>query len=150
MGVPQPHRLGNDVRAGGAPGDGILAGDPGRVRRASRPDHAPRDRRAAFLATERCPMRPAPAARTVAATMPSWPFPPDDPYPIYAAMRAEKPVQWSDDIGAWLVLSHAEALAVLRSPEWSADPRKNPELLARLGGDGLAGGLVRKMLLFTD
>jgi hypothetical protein len=29
-------------------------------------------------------------------------------------MRAEHPVQWSDDVGAWLVLSRAEALTVLR------------------------------------
>jgi cytochrome P450 len=95
-------------------------------------------------------MRPATAASTVTASVPWWPFPPGDPYPIYAAMRAEKPVQWSDDVGAWLVMSHAEALTVLRGQEWSADPRKNPELLARLGGDGPAWGLVRKMLLFTD
>ena len=93
-------------------------------------------------------MRPGPGAS--AAAKPSWPFPSGDPYRIYAAMRAEHPVQWSEDIGAWLVLSHAEALTVLRDPQWSADPRNNPELLARLSGDGPAGGLVTKMLLFTD
>src|SRR5215831_13087594 len=93
-------------------------------------------------------MRPGPGAG--AAAKPSWPFPSGDPYRIYAAMRAEHPVQWSDDIGAWLVLSHAEALTVLRDPEWSADPRNNPELLARLGGDGPAVALMTKMLLFTD
>jgi cytochrome P450 len=94
-------------------------------------------------------MRPGPGASATAAK-PSWPFPSDDPYRIYAAMRAEHPVQWSDDVGAWLVLSRAEALTVLRHPEWSADPRNNPELLARIGGDGPAVGLVTKMLLFTD
>jgi cytochrome P450 len=94
-------------------------------------------------------MRPGPGASATAAK-PPWPFPSDDPYRIYAAMRAEHPVQWSDHIGAWLVLSHAEALTVLRHPEWSADPRNNPDLLARLGGGGPAAGLVTKMLLFTD
>jgi len=95
-------------------------------------------------------MRPGLVASAATATKPSWPFPPDDPYRGYAAMRAEKPVHWSDDIGAWLVLSHAEALTVLRGPQWSADPRNSPELLARLGGDSPAGGLVRKILFFTD
>jgi cytochrome P450 len=66
-------------------------------------------------------MRPGPGASATAAK-PSWPFPSDDPYRICAAMRAEHPVQWSDDVGAWLVLSRAEALTVLRHPEWSADP----------------------------
>src|SRR5215472_17503327 len=93
-------------------------------------------------------MRPGPGAS--AAAKPSWPFPSGDPYRIYAAMRAEHPVQWSDDIGAWLVLSHAEALTVLRGPQWSADPRNSPELLARLGGGSPAGEMVRKILFFTD
>ena len=95
-------------------------------------------------------MRPGPGVTAAAAIKPSRPFPPDDPYRSYAAMRAEQPVQWSDDVGAWLVLSYQEALRVLRGPDWSADPRNNPELLARLGGDGPAAGLVTKMLLFTD
>lgn len=94
-------------------------------------------------------MRPGPDV-AAAAIRPSWPFPPDDPYRIYAAMRAEHPVRWSDDIGAWLVLSYQEAVTVLRGPEWSADPRNNPELVARLGGDGAAVGLLTKMLCFTD
>ena len=95
-------------------------------------------------------MRPGPGATAAAAINPSWPFPPDNPYRSYAAMRADKPVHWSDDIGAWLVLSYQEALTVLRGPQWSADPHNSPELLARLGGDGPAAGLATKMLLFTD
>jgi cytochrome P450 len=95
-------------------------------------------------------MRPGPGVTAAAAIKPSWPFPPDDPYRVYAAMRAEHPVRWSDDVGAWLVLSYQEALTVLRGPGWSADPRNNPELLARLGGGGPAAELVTKMLLFTD
>src|SRR5260370_38547644 len=94
-------------------------------------------------------MSPGPGPSATAAK-PSCPFPSDDPYRIYAAMRAEHPVQGSDATGAWLVLSHAEAPTALRHPEGSAAPRNNPELLARLGGDGPALGLVTKMLLFTD
>ncbi|MDQ2728805.1 MAG: cytochrome P450 [Actinomycetota bacterium] len=80
----------------------------------------------------------------------AWPFPLDDPYPAYAAMRSKDPVQWSDELTAWLVLSHQHAMAVLRGPGWSADPRHNPDLFERLGGNRPGGSLLAKMLLFTD
>ena len=37
-----------------------------------------------------------------------------DPYPVFAAIRAETPVRWHDGLGMWLTFGHAEADAVLR------------------------------------
>lgn len=59
---------------------------------------------------------------------PAWPFPPDNPYPAYAEARAQAPVRRCPDVGAVLVLSHEHALAVLRGPEWSVDPRNSRRL----------------------
>lgn len=70
----------------------------------------------------------------------AWPFPAEDPYPAYHAARALAPVQWSEPLGAHLILSHEHAAAVLRSADWSSDPRNSPELLASLSGSGPAGG----------
>ncbi|GAA4319628.1 cytochrome P450 [Klenkia terrae] len=38
-----------------------------------------------------------------------------DPYPAFAAARAQAPVQWDDGLGMWLAYGHAEANAVLRT-----------------------------------
>src|SRR5579863_5549925 len=79
----------------------------------------------------------------------SWPFPTEeDPYPAYHAARARGGVQWDEQLGAHLVLSHEHALAVLRNPEqWSSDPRNSPELQASLG-DGEA--MLAQSLLMAD
>jgi cytochrome P450 len=37
-----------------------------------------------------------------------------DPYPAFAAARAQAPVQWSAGTGTWLAFTHAESNAVLR------------------------------------
>lgn len=74
----------------------------------------------------------------------------EDPYRAYAAARAEAPIAWNEELGAWLVLSHAGALDVLRSPAWSADLRRRPELTARLAPGLEASDLLSKMLLFSD
>jgi cytochrome P450 len=37
-----------------------------------------------------------------------------DPYPAFAAARAQAPVQWHDGLGLWLAFTHAECNAVLR------------------------------------
>ena len=68
----------------------------------------------------------------------AWPFPTEDPDPAYHAARAQAPVQWNERLGAVLGLSDEHAAAVLRSPEWSSDPRNSPQLLASLGGPGSA------------
>ncbi len=79
-----------------------------------------------------------------------WPFPTEDPYAAYRTARARAPVQWSERLGAHLVLSHEHAAAVLRGPEWSSDPRNSPELLASLGGPGPGSEIWSKSLLMSD
>lgn len=37
-----------------------------------------------------------------------------DPYPFFAAARAQAPVQWHEPLGMWLTFTHAAANAVLR------------------------------------
>jgi cytochrome P450 len=80
----------------------------------------------------------------------AWPFPTEDPYPAYHAARAAAPVQWDERLGAHLVLSHEHAAAVLRSPDWSSDPRNSPQLLASLGGPGPVSELWSRSLLMSD
>jgi cytochrome P450 len=79
-----------------------------------------------------------------------WPFGTDDPYPAYHASRARAPVQWNEPLGAYLVLSYEHAAAVLRSPEWSSDPRNSPQLLASLGGPGPVSEQWSRSLLMSD
>ncbi|HTB50949.1 MAG TPA: cytochrome P450, partial [Solirubrobacteraceae bacterium] len=80
----------------------------------------------------------------------AWPFPSEDPYPAYHAARAQAPVQWDERLGAHLVLSHEHAAAVLRSPEWSSDPRNSPQMLASLGGSGPVSEMWSESLLMSD
>jgi cytochrome P450 len=80
----------------------------------------------------------------------AWPFPTEDPYPAYRAARAQAPVQWNEQLGAHLVLSHEHAAAVLRSPEWSSDPQNSPQLLASLGGPGPVAEQWSRSLLMSD
>jgi cytochrome P450 len=46
-----------------------------------------------------------------------------DPYPLYATLRAQAAVHWSERHGAWLVPRHADVCAVLRDDRWSGDYR---------------------------
>ncbi len=80
----------------------------------------------------------------------AWPFPTEDPYPAYRAARAQAPVQWNEQLGAHLVLSNEHAAAVLRSPEWSSDPRNSPQLLASFGGPGSVSEQWTRLLLMSD
>lgn len=80
----------------------------------------------------------------------AWPFADVDPYPAYHDARARAPVQWSEALGAHLVLSYEHAVAVLRGPEWSSDPRNSPELFASLGGPGGPAELWSESLLMSD
>ena len=53
-----------------------------------------------------------------------------DPYPYFAAARAEAPVQWHEGVRMWLAFSHATANTVLRTrtlgriwtPRWPDEP----------------------------
>jgi cytochrome P450 len=80
----------------------------------------------------------------------AWPFPTEDPYPAYHTARGRAPVQYNEQLGAHLVLSHEHAAAVLRGPEWSSDPRNSPQLLASLGGSGPVADLWSRSLLMSD
>ena len=80
----------------------------------------------------------------------AWPFPTEDPYPAYHAARAQAPVQWNEQLGAHLVLSYKHAATVLRSPEWSSDPRNSPQVLASLGGPGPVSEQWSRSLLMSD
>ncbi|HEY5192750.1 MAG TPA: cytochrome P450 [Solirubrobacteraceae bacterium] len=80
----------------------------------------------------------------------AWPFPTEDPYPAYHAARVQAPVQWDEQLGAHLVLSHDHAAAILRSPEWSSDPRNSPQMLASLGGPGSGSEMWSESLLMSD
>ena len=42
-----------------------------------------------------------------------------DPYPLYAALREEGPVQWSEGPGLWIVLGHPECEAHMRDDRCS-------------------------------
>ncbi len=80
----------------------------------------------------------------------AWPFPTEEPYPAYHAAREQAPVQWNEPLGAHLVLSHEHAAEVLRSPEWSSDPRNSPQMLASLGGPGPVSEQWSRSLLMSD
>jgi cytochrome P450 len=80
----------------------------------------------------------------------AWPFPTEDPYPAYRAAREEQAVQWNEALGAHLVLSYEFAADVLRSHEWSSDPRNSPQMLASLGGPGSVSEQWSRSLLMSD
>jgi cytochrome P450 len=44
-----------------------------------------------------------------------------DPYPIYARLRAEAPVFFCEPWGAWVFTRHDDVQAAFRDPRWSAD-----------------------------
>jgi cytochrome P450 len=79
----------------------------------------------------------------------AWPFGFEDPYPDYRTAREQAPVQWNEEVGAYLILSHEHAAAVLRGKDWSSDPRNNPQLLAALEEAGTAE-LLGGSLLTSD
>ncbi len=80
----------------------------------------------------------------------AWPFPTEDPYPSYRAARTQAPVQWNERLGAHLVLSHEHAVTVLRSPEWSSDPRNGPPAARLPDGPGPGFELWSESLLMSD
>jgi cytochrome P450 len=59
-----------------------------------------------------------------------------DPYPAFAAARAQAPVQWHEGMGLWLAFTHAESGAVLRDRRLGRIWRDR-EPAARLGSFNL-------------
>jgi cytochrome P450 len=63
----------------------------------------------------------------------------DDPYPLYARLRAADPVHWSSKLRSWVLLRHADVSAALRDDErLSAERRRSarrpgPESAPALG-----------------
>jgi cytochrome P450 len=52
------------------------------------------------------------------------PLPPGalaDPYPVYARLRREDPVHWSERLQVWIVTRYADVVAALRDPRLSSD-----------------------------
>jgi cytochrome P450 len=60
-----------------------------------------------------------------------------DPYPYFAAVRDDGPVQWHEGMGMWLTFTHAAANTVLRTrtlgrlwaPRWPSEPMPFFELI---------------------
>ena len=44
-----------------------------------------------------------------------------DPFPIFARLRAEDPVHWSDVLGGWVLTRYRDVRQVLNDPRFSAD-----------------------------
>ena len=86
----------------------------------------------------------------IAGAAAAWPLALDDPYPGYRRLRERGPVHWLDELGAYLVVSYPEALAVLRGGNWSSDPRTSPRLAARFRLAGFGTDAVARSLLFSD
>jgi len=40
----------------------------------------------------------------------------DDPYPLYARWRNERPIWWADDVQGWVLSRHSDVRAVLKDP----------------------------------
>ncbi|WP_411871072.1 cytochrome P450 [Vulcanococcus limneticus] len=57
-----------------------------------------------------------------------------DPYPIYAALRQESPVQWCEGPGMWVVLGYSEAEACMRDPRLHRQEHLD-KLIRRFGAD---------------
>ena len=92
------------------------------------------------------PQAPAPplAAFSLAAPPPGFV---DDPYPVYAALREQRPVHALAP-GQWLLTRHADVLAAYRSPAMSSD--KQAEFAPRLGAGTAIFEHHTTSLVFSD
>jgi cytochrome P450 len=58
----------------------------------------------------------------------------EDPYPYYAALRAEAPVYWAEEAEAWCVSRYDDVQSILRNPElFSSDAMRTMLMGARPG-----------------
>lgn len=59
-----------------------------------------------------------------------------DPYPLYAALREEGPVQWCEGPGLWIVLGHPECETHMRDERCSRQDHLD-KLIRRFGDEGI-------------
>jgi pimeloyl-[acyl-carrier protein] synthase len=73
-----------------------------------------------------------------------------DPYPLYARLREQDPVQWDPYLHAWVVTRYADVVTVLH--EFSAQRSPSPEKLAAIGLAELSpiADVMVKQMLFMD
>ncbi|HWB65917.1 MAG TPA: cytochrome P450 [Mycobacteriales bacterium] len=83
-------------------------------------------------------------------TIAGWPVPAGEGAGGYRRLRDQAPVHWLDDLNVALVVSHAEALAVLHDATWSSDPRNSPDLMRRFGIPAGSDGALLGSVLFSD
>jgi cytochrome P450 len=77
----------------------------------------------------------------------------DDPFPLFARVRAEGPVQrvtLADGHDAWLVMGHAEARAALNDPRVSKDMQAALALSGGVLAEGLPGRAYARHMLAVD
>ena len=60
--------------------------------------------------------------------LPGW----DDPYSVYALMRAEAPIHWCEGPGLWVIVSYAEAIDHMRDHRFSRQQHLD-KLISRFG-----------------
>ena len=60
--------------------------------------------------------------------LPGW----DDPYSVYALMRAEAPIHWCEGPGLWVIVSYAEAIEHMRDHRFSRQQHLD-KLISRFG-----------------
>ena len=60
-----------------------------------------------------------------------------DPYPIYARLRREPPMAWSEALNGWIVTRYADVRSAMREPRLSAHGRM-AAFLAQLPEEGRA------------
>jgi cytochrome P450 len=61
-----------------------------------------------------------------------WPLSVEDPYDDYRRLREQARIVRLEGLRVPLVVSHSLAASILPAADWSSDPRKSPELKARL------------------
>lgn len=79
----------------------------------------------------------------------------EDPYRAYAKLREERPVEWMPvaDTGYWAVSRYADAMTVLRSPDFGAGAAHLDafeSVFAAEGAESRLPSLMRRWFLFQD
>jgi len=59
----------------------------------------------------------------------------EDPYPLYARLRAEAPVHWSKAWGVWVLTRYADTLTIMRDPRHFSNAGRFTKFLGTLPDD---------------